>query len=186
VTVYTKYLVRFDDRDVPGVAAEIRARTSAPIWGIWSGVFGVASNELIVVTADDGARPNVWPSAVQAVKEEPLRATVRPTSCEPLSREGLYVFRAFYLDADAIDRVVELSELAWQTFETSADYQSEPMGLFAPLHASGSCTMYLLTWYDSLQSWQTSRAPHPDARDYFRQRHALMRASEAVATRLLG
>jgi hypothetical protein len=45
--------------------------------------------------------------------------------------------------------------------------------------------MLLLTWYDGLGSWQTSRQPAPDARENFRRRHALTAGTIAYATRLL-
>lgn len=193
MTVFTKHLVTFDGGDAVLAAAAIRQTSRYPIWGVWAGMFGVASNELIVMTttdsspgsSPDGPADNRWPAGTRVVSHESLRATVRPTSNEPLTRDGLYVFRSFYLDAAHIDRVVALSQKAWQTFETSTDYKTEPTGLFAPTDPAPDCTMYLLTWYDGLASWSTSRNPHADARTIFRERHALLHSTNAVATRLL-
>jgi len=197
MTVFTKYLVTFDGRDAVQAAAAIRETSKYPIWGVWAGMFGIASNELIVMTttvsspdfspdsSPDRAADNLWPARTRLVSHESLRATVRPMSNEPLTRDGLYVFRSFYLDAAHIDRVVALSQEAWQTFETSTDYKTEPIGLFAPTDPAPDSTMYLLTWYDGLASWSTSRNPHADARAIFRERHALLHSTTAVATRLL-
>jgi hypothetical protein len=177
--------VTFADDDAAQAAKSIRDGSEQRVWGTWGGLFGIASNELIVVTVAGEPGDNQWPAGVVEVSCEQLRATVRPTSEESLTREGLYVFRSFYIDAAHIDRVVELSQLAWQTFETSSDYQTEPTGLFAPVDPTPNSVMYLLTWYDGLNSWQTSRKPVEEARNYFRERHALMRSTSAVATRLI-
>ena len=44
--------------------------------------------------------------------------------------------------------------------------------------------MLLLTWYDGFESWQASRAPHPDALANFQRRAALTGGTVAYATRL--
>jgi len=90
MTAFTKYLVTFDGRDAVQAAAAIRETSKYPIWGVWAGMSGIASNELIVMTR-----------------------------------------------------------------------------------------------YDGLASWSTSRNPHADARAIFRERHALLHSTTAVATRLL-
>ena len=193
MTVFTKHLVRFNGLDAVQAAAAIRESATDPIWGVWAGIFGVASNELIVMTTSEPsgnvssemAVDNRWPDCIRVTSRESLRATVRPKSNESLTRAGLYVFRSFHLDAAHIDRVVALSQQAWLTFETSAEYQSEPVGLFAPTNLTPDSTMYLLTWYDGLASWSTSRAPHAEAQAHFRERHGLLHSTNAVATRLL-
>lgn len=185
MSVFTKNLVSHRGGDPSVTARSIREVATQPIWGVWAGLFGLANNELIVVTVSDDGDENRWPDDVVVENREQLVATVRPTSDLQLTREGLYVFRSFHLDAANIDRVVELSQLAWRTFETSDAYDSEPIGLFAPPERGPDATMYLLTWYDDLTSWQTSRASDPQARAYFAQRGALMYSTTAVATRLL-
>jgi hypothetical protein len=45
--------------------------------------------------------------------------------------------------------------------------------------------MLFLTWYDGLESWQTSRDPHPAARENFLQRAALTQRTVALATRFV-
>jgi hypothetical protein len=44
--------------------------------------------------------------------------------------------------------------------------------------------MLLVTWYDGLESWQTSRAPDPAAVENFKRRRALTDGTVALATRL--
>ena len=62
---------------------------------------------------------------------------------------------------------------------------SQPMGLFRPADATAPRgPMLLLTWYDSFNSWELSRSPHPDATANFNRRRALSRSVIAYATRL--
>ena len=44
--------------------------------------------------------------------------------------------------------------------------------------------MLLVTWYDSMTSWERSRTPNPQATIHFRQRAALTSSIVAYATRL--
>ncbi|MDP6377955.1 MAG: hypothetical protein QF921_07360 [Pseudomonadales bacterium] len=158
------------------------------VWGIWQGLFGVASNELFVMLCADAETGVVEPlgKGVKVVEQHSLVATVRPKSPTPCERDGLYVFRRFSIDTANIDTVARLSSQAWTTFEGSEEYHAEPFGLFAPAtRDSETCEMLLVTWYDDFGSWQTSRTPAPEAVENFRQRRALTHATVAVATRLV-
>ena len=86
---------------------------SADLWGIWQGVFGLAANQLIVMSAhtepSDGWMPfdgcdveSVWV----------LEPTARPQSVTPLARSGVYVFRDFWLPYQHVAEAVELSSAA--------------------------------------------------------------------------
>jgi hypothetical protein len=160
-------------------------------WGVFGGLFGVASNELIVMAAARGTRGvDDFTAGIKRVanvqRALALRNTVRPTAIEPLKQPGLYVFRFFDVDNKDVNEIAELSRGAWTTFEDTRDYSAEPQGLFCESDLSADQgKMLLLTWYDGLQSWQTSRTPHPDARENFRQRSALTRRTIAFATRLV-
>ena len=174
-------------------------------WGVWRGLFGIASNELLVMVtgtttgagmsargvADAGGLPDAarpaLPGDVAVVDSAALQATVRPASSAPLTEPGLYVFRFFEVRPRDCDEIVALSRQAWQTFETAADYASRPMGLFRPDGESGRAwvRMLLVTWYDGFASWETSRTPAPAARENFRRRHALTGGTVAYATRLV-
>lgn len=173
-------------------------RTTLECWGLWRGLLGIASNELLVVVSAagaggapagsvvDAARPGL-PGDVAVVDSAALQATVRPGAPEPLTEPGLYVFRFFEVRPRDCDEVVELSREAWKTFETAAAYQARPVGLFRPDGDDGRrwTRLLLVTWYDGFASWEASRAPAPAARDNFRRRHALTGGSVAYAARLI-
>lgn len=158
-------------------------------WGVFPGLFGVGSDELFVVSAGDVEAVNERLLALGPVREADtllLEPTVRPTSQAPLSREGLYVFRFFEVANKDVEEIAALSEEAWQTFEASDAYAAEPQALFCQADRSAERgRMLLVTWYDGLESWQTSRTPHAKAREIFRRRHALTQGTIAYATRLL-
>ena len=155
------------------------------LWGAWSGLFGLSDKEMIVITLEEDGRKDPWSEGVEVLAEELLVPTERPKSSSPLVSEGLYVFRSFEMESKHIDDVVELSRLAWRTFERGADYSSEPVGLFKPERPAKICKMWLLTWYDGFSSWQASRKPHPEAQEFFRKRQALVTNTKAIAVRLI-
>ena len=175
-----------------GEAASAWRRTSITLWGVWEGLFGVASNELIVVAAASGERAEadftgVFDNAAVTIRDSLLMApTVRPEGTAPCQKPGLYVFRFFEVATANVAEVAELSRQAWETFENADDYASEPQGLFRPCdQTSAAGRMLLVTWYDGLESWQTSRAPDPAAVENFRRRRALTNGTVALATRLI-
>ena len=165
------------------------ALAPARLWGAFHGLFGVASNELIVVAFGDvagvdGALAGL--GNVEQVETLLLEPTVRPTEDEPRQREGLYVFRFFDVDHQDVDEIAALSFDAWKDFETTDAYQAIPQGLFRQHDVSApSGKMLLCTWYDGLNSWQTSRTPPGEASARFRRRHQLTQGTVAYATRLL-
>lgn len=152
------------------------------------------------------------PSDVRILELLPLRATVRPLTDAPFDRAGVHVFRWFTLPRSRMKEAVALSSAGWETFERDDDpaagegYRTEPLGLFAqdgpawlsreggflpegPGVSAGTDPgrpeqLLLLTWYDSMTSWERSRAPHPQATAHFRQRAALTSSIVAYATRL--
>jgi len=155
------------------------------IWGVFSGLFGLAGNELIVVSADATNAPAA--ASPLAVASEAWQPTARPVDMDPCSKEGLYVFRRFHVREGDVDEVVALSRQAWETFEIGQDYAAQPQGLFRPpSDDEGIVKLMLVTWYDGFASWETSRRPAPEAAENFRRRHALTLTTYAVATRLVG
>ena len=170
-------------RDADGALAP------AAVWGAFHGLFGVGSNELIVVTYGDVAGVDETLARrddVVDVETLLLEPTVRPTEDAPRDREGLYVFRFFDVAHKDVDEIAALSFEAWRDFETADDYQAIPQGLFRQ-HDTSAATgkMLLCTWYDGLNSWQTSRTPPGAASERFRRRHQLTQGTIAYATRLL-
>ena len=164
----------------------------AECWGFFHGLFGVGSNELIVVTYGNVASVDAAIAGLDEVAEVQtllLEPTVRPTVDEPRSRAGLYVFRFFDVAHKDVDEIAGLSAQAWKDFETGGDYAAIPQGLFRESRAEESAAphgkMLLCTWYDGLNSWQASRTPPGEAGALFRRRHTLTQGTIAYATRLL-
>jgi hypothetical protein len=91
----------------------------------------------------------------------------------------------FEVRPEDCDEIVALSSQAWETFEGSDRYASQPRGLFRPRSRLGAQRMLLVTWYDGFASWETSRTPAPQASENFRRRHALTGGTVAYATRLV-
>ena len=170
-------------------ADDFAALAPAHLWGAFHGLFGVGSNELIVVSYGDVAAVDAAIAAcegVDAVDTLLLEPTVRPTSDERRSQEGLYVFRFFDVAHKDVDEIASLSFEAWKDFETGSDYSAIPQGLFRQHDTSATRgRMLLCTWYDGLNSWQASRTPPGEAGARFRRRHTLTEGTIAYATRLL-
>jgi hypothetical protein len=166
--------------------------------GVWAGIFGIAGNELIVVTSappDLDLRAGVeavvgaW-DGVAVAEQHPIAPTVRPLDSSRLTREGLYVFRYFDMRRGDIDEFISLSLTGWPSFEGADEFDSAPQGLFItePSEAGADpdrASMLLVTWYDGLASWQRSRQFPEAAREAFRKRGVLTLRSIAYATRLL-
>ena len=163
----------------------------ASVWGTFHGLFGVGSNELIAVTVgdDDVVDASIETARnldVEHVDALLLKPTARPKSADPLTREGLYVFRFLDVAHADVDEIASLSAQAWRTFESPDDYQAQAQALFCQRHRSEvRGRMLLLTWYDGLNSWQTSREPPADAAALFQRRRTLTSGSIAYATRLV-
>ena len=158
-------------------------------WGAFFGLFGLRSNEFFLVTSGDVGGIGALLAGRDDVEDSTtllLEPTARPTSTAPMTREGLYVFRFFDVAHTDVAEIAALSKQAWEHFEVTDDYKAEPQALFCesdPSDAHGK--MLLVTWYDGLNSWQTSRSPHPDATANFRKRQALTQGTIAFATRLI-
>ncbi len=158
------------------------------VWGAFSGLFGVGSNELLLVLhgEDDPRTDALADAGFEVVESHTFVTTVRPASFARLSRPGLYVFRFFDVAHDDVDEIARLSNEAWTTFEDTDSYAAEPQALFAQADRSAEDgVMLLVTWYDGLASWQTSRAPAPEAMENFRRRRELTQGTMAYATQLV-
>jgi hypothetical protein len=167
------------------------------VWGAWLGLFGLHSRDLVVMVshplrsaAISGALTTLLPDVATIEERYAFLPTARPEQTTPLARDGLYVFRFFDIRHVDAAEIVRLSREAWETFEASDAYASQPQGLFrehVPAGESGGIgagRMLLVTWYDGFASWQVSRQPHPDALANFRRRAALTTGTIAIATRL--
>lgn len=168
------------------------ASRGVDLWGAWSGLFGIASNEIVMMTAaqrpDHAAElhAHLQPLPCAVAEQYVLVATVRPTIATQLTRAGLYVLRFFDVYNRDVDEIATLSQRAWTTFETASTYQAQPQGLFCEQdRRAARGIMLLCTWYDGFESWQISREPAPEARANFRRRHELTFATNALAARLI-
>ena len=189
--------LRNSSRDAQPLLDELRSRvlpawreSAISVWGVWRGLFGVASNELLVVTEAQGAAEledfTQALSGIEIHNSMLLAATARPDAGTRCVEPGLYVFRFFDVSAIDVDEVVRLSVQAWNTFENSNDYRAQPQGLFRPIDPPGDPgRMLLVTWYDGLDSWQVSRQPAPEATENFLRRRELTQGTLALATTLV-
>jgi len=162
-------------------------------WMLANGLFGLWNHEVVLVTAwPHGSSPGALlatalPAGASIVAHYEFLPTVRPVSLEPPDKAGIYVHRLFGVDAVNVERFVALSNEAWQTFENSGEYESQPQGLFQQRnHPKEDGLMLLVTWYDRLESWERSRTPPPEAAANFGERRLLTKRSIAYATRLTG
>jgi hypothetical protein len=164
------------------------------LWGAWAAIFGIAGNEVIIVTnaAPDldlrggvEAAVSAW-DGVEIIDEHLMTPTIRPARTSRLATpEGIYVIRYFDLLRSDIDEFVRLSDQGWPSFEADEEFDFQPQGLFVREGESERTSMVLITWYESLASWQRSRQFPEDARKAFQQRGTFTLRSIAYATRLL-
>jgi hypothetical protein len=169
----------------------------ASLWGAFAGLFGLAADEVFLMTSwQSGSQPSS--SLQQAVAKSQglsvaakydLTPTVRPTNANPQERDGLYVFRLFQVETKDIEEFISLSAKAWTTINVAKGWQSEPLGLFAPIERSEEqSVLVLVTWYDGFQSWEGSRAVAPGSSQVsadFVRRSELTINTTAYATRLM-
>ena len=174
---------------------KVMARHGGTLWGAWGALFGMASNELVVVTAwPDAASPvatleDALPDGFRIVASHELAPTVRPTSADPVTRQGLYVHRFFRTREKHMQEIVDLSVEAWKTFATDDAYGTEQIAFFRPrTRASDGDApgeMLLVSWYPDLANWERSRTFPPEALALFRKRAALVDSMLPFAMRLV-
>jgi len=121
-------------RDTGNLLEELRERTlpawsadGLRCWGVWQGLFGIGSNELLVMAGAPGDRPDLdfrraLPADAEVIDALPLVSTVRPQTIGRLPAEGVYVFRFFDVRLADCDAIVALSREAWETFEDTDRY----------------------------------------------------------------
>ncbi|MFQ5699258.1 MAG: hypothetical protein ACE5IL_13355 [Myxococcota bacterium] len=197
MTPFAFLRIRSEQRSFRSAYARLSARdfailAPASLWGAFFGLFGIGSNEMILVSHGERDALDTSIEALSAAKGIEitdaliLDATVRPTRADPVTREGLYVLRFFDVEHRQVEEIVALSKAAWDRFEETDAYRAEPLALFCQHDRTEETgRMLLVTWYDGLGSWQTSRRPAPQATELFRRRHALTLGTVAYATRLI-
>ncbi len=165
------------------------------LYGVWSPLFGLASNQLVVMTSwktSDSVVRNVTETltaldGIVRVDNHLMVPTVRPTTAAPPCQPGLYVHRRFWLEPGHVDESVELSDTAWETFE--AAFEMRVIGFFRKTEPEAELAeLMLLNWYPNLAAWEASRKLElaPEARRRFRRRLELSKEMCAIATSLEG
>jgi hypothetical protein len=201
--IYQWLRLRATDFSAQALLARLRQDTLKSVvaaggaaWGVWQPLFGMRSNELVLVTAwPGGARPaeivgDGMPDGATVVEAFELAPTVRPTTFEPVRRDGIYVHRFFEVRDGDVEEMARLSVEGWKTFETADAYRTQQLGLFRPhprpADAQAWGQMLLVSWYADLASWQRSRQFPPEARRNFVERARLTRTSLPFAMQLAG
>ncbi|MDG1114361.1 MAG: hypothetical protein P8N63_11395 [Pseudomonadales bacterium] len=157
--------------------------TGTALIGIFTGLFGLASDECLLLTKQPALTPELIPQGFKIVQAHYLSATVRPTPTQSFDQAGIYVFRFWTLPGNQVDALIALSVRAWETFE--GDFDTEVKALFRQSTPAIQETALLITWYKNFAAWEASRQPDPAATDYFRQRQSLIDQAFPIATRRL-
>ncbi len=191
--VYRVARVRFDG---PQTAAHLRGpaedwagacrQDGLVPWGAFGGLLGLRTDEAILVAVGD-AREWTLPhfDGAEVIEQDDFHSAARPAEPVPQRTPGVYVFRSFEIAPPDLDEFIRLSAAAWESFENDPAYRAEPRALLSRHAEAGAVIMLLITWYDSLGSWERSRTPPPAARENFQRRAALTRWALPIATRLL-
>ena len=164
-------------------------------YGLWIAQFGLASNQLVLMTSWDrqrGVSTSVEETlsslkAVECIDHQMVVPTARPKTPEPPRRPGTYVHRWFDVAPRNVDEIVELSAVAWETFEST--FEVEVIGFFLTLvePSADSTQLMLLNWYPSLAAWEASRNfdADPESKRNFLRRAELTSGTRAITTTLV-
>ena len=172
-----------------GPGRDATATLGGHLWGAWHGApgLGLRSDAVLLFTVwpDDaaaGAATELMAAApaVITVEGTPLHATARPVDEQPVTGDGVWVFRDFEIASEDAERFVELSASAWTTFEARFDVRID--GLFrAPDPTADTARLLLVTRYADLATWEASRSAEadPESWERFLERRALTRGTRA-------
>ncbi len=162
------------------------------VWGIFEGVFGIGSHELVVVLvgSEDRLKKTVQTigeiDEVADLRSMNLIPTSRPQSSSPMTRAGIYVFRFLEVDNVNIETIIDLSTRGWEFFERADYYEANSLALFKQHKVSSDTSvMLIVTRYDNLASWEASRDSPPRAKELFARRRELTKGQTPLATRIL-
>ena len=163
-----------------GALREELAAKALPVWGLFAAQIGARSDEVELIVAGEDS------PALEAAEEEStqlLEATVRPTSAERLTDEGIYALRWFEIVEWNWPEFLHLSETAWPGFEGAND----GVRIHGFFRTPGDPSRVLLvTRYPSLSSWESSRnAPDDAGGANFRRRHELTLSTIVRTYRLI-
>ena len=83
--------------------------TGTALIGIFTGLFGLASDECLLLTKQPALTPELIPQGFKIVQAHHLSATVRPTPTQSFDQAGIYVFRFWTLPGNQVDALIALS-----------------------------------------------------------------------------
>ena len=147
---------------IKGECTDSVERAGGTFFGLWRGEIGFSSDEGVVMTAwpsrsepDDTVTDGI-PSVMESTVER-LVATVRPTTPEPPTDDGVYAHRWFETTEDHWPEFVELSQAAWTDFE-GAFPGTRIIGLWRSLDCKPPLVRVLaVTRYPTLAVWERAR-----------------------------
>ena len=157
--------------------------TDPTLIGVFTGLFGLASDECMLIIKQQTLGPVSIDSTFKVIKAHSFTATVRPTQTQTFDQPRIYVFRFWTLPGSHLAPLIALSEKAWETFE--GDFDTEVKALFRQSTKAHQETALLITWYKNFAAWEASRQPDPAAAGYFKERQRLIDQAFPIATRLL-
>lgn len=143
------------------VRAQFASRAEASggkLFGCWRSVVGLG------LARDEGIAVTSWPSegsaraasAVPASETIILNATVRPTSDDAPTHDGVYIFRWFDVNEADWQGFCDLSNAAWPNMEDVFDVNICGFWKSLDTQTLASKTL-LLTRYADLSVWEASR-----------------------------
>ncbi len=152
--------------DIEAIAGQIENSGGMNCGILRGGMFGLATNQIWVFSAWGHAdASNAFINSIESdfdnnlIEQGQLKATVRPTHTEKISREGIYVIRWISMNSLDIDEYTQLCLETWPRFEASA--QARCYGVFRPIEDQPKSTILMLTWYATMDDWEKSRQLDP-------------------------
>ena len=149
------------------------------LYGIWRSQIGLPRDAITVIT--------LWPDAktvsntagklfrnietIQAIEENFMVPTVRPTSNTSPIKQGNYAFRWFETPKQNFDEFIQLCVEAWPDFEKN--YDSEIIGLWRldkEANTNGNISTLMLTRRPNLAVWEKSKIPVTDEEKQVRRK----------------
>lgn len=139
-----------------------------PVWALLVAQIGARADEVELIVASEDV-PALTTATVESAQA--LEATVRPTTTERITDDGIVALRWFEIVESEWPEFLALSEGAWPGFEGAND-GVRIHGFFRP--PDDPTRVLLVTRYPSLASWETSRnGPDEAGGANFRRRHEL-------------
>lgn len=165
------------------------------VCGMWrGGMFGLATNQVAILSAWDGGRaPAERFAAALAgddaaiVDQGEYAATVRPDAPGPITPSefggGFYVIRWIRMRRADVAEYTQLCLETWPAFEATAACRC--YGVFQPRGEDDIQKLLMLTWYGSLNDWDVSRSLQPGDKAKWARRSEMELSHWADAGRLI-